>query len=277
MVSSEKHFLELLKSYTLFIIIMFYNYKVPPVDSICFVKLQNYNMRNTDLGVYVHLVDYDNIEGFIPLTEISKYKINFDKVFKPEKIYPCVVFSFEKSGLVNLSYMKIKEEERNKLTETFVYAQRIAKLEEIICEKKFTYDTIEKNKTKELYYNILETPENYYSKKASKIIKEHVVVEPYESLKEFKFTISENDSLNKLKQSLKLFNDYLHTEYPEYNIECVSSPIYAIRMKHNDIDKERDTELFDEFKTILTELNYKYNLEELELKTYKTKLLKLNL
>ena len=84
---------------------MYYNLdnNLPPLDSICFVELAEYNMKPTDLGVYVKLIDYDMRDGFISLTEVSKWKVNFSKIFKHGKIYPCTVFSYD-TNIINLSF-----------------------------------------------------------------------------------------------------------------------------------------------------------------------------
>ena len=122
---------------------MYYNIpdNLPPMDSICFVELADYNMKPTDLGVYVKIIDYDSREAFIPLTEISKWKTNLQKIFKHGKIYPCSVFSYD-TKIINLSFMKIKEDKREGLLEQFTYAQKIIEIQIFLEEMGFKTDSL---------------------------------------------------------------------------------------------------------------------------------------
>lgn len=255
---------------------MFYKETKPPLDSICFVKLANYNIKNTDLGVYVKLVDYDMIDGFIPLTEISKYQINYNRVFKFDKIYPCLVHSYEKD-LINLSFMRIKEKERERLQEQFVFAERINQLCETANKfsgenkKLLEHNMFNDSSVEQLYNNILENPINYFGNKAGMHLKEQIKSEPYESNKEFQLIICQEDGLNKLKFILNKFQEYITQNSFDGKIECVSSPIYAIRLKHIETEPEYLADIFDGFQKIIDDNNVKAMFKELELKTFKQK------
>jgi translation initiation factor 2 subunit 1 len=48
----------------------FYNKTKPDVDDIVACKIN----RITDSGIYVELLEYDNIQGYIPLKEISTHR-----------------------------------------------------------------------------------------------------------------------------------------------------------------------------------------------------------
>lgn len=256
---------------------MFYKETIPPLDTICFVKLANYNIKNTDLGVYVKLVDYNMIDGFIPLTEISKYQISYSRVFKYDKVYACLVHSYEKD-LINLSFMRIKEKERERLLEQFVFAERINQLcklandftgqNKILLENHMFNDS----SIEELYNNILENPIHYFGNKAGNHLKEKIKTEPYESHKEFQLIICQEDGLNKLKYILNKFQEVIiNNDKIDGKIECISSPVYAIRLKHIEIQPEYLADLFDNFQKIIDDNHIKVLFKELELKTFKQK------
>ena len=240
---------------------MFYNQdtNIPQPDTICFVKLSTkYNIKSNDLGLYVNLVDYGMIEGYIPLTELTKWRVNIQKILKYDKIYPCIVHSIDKE-IVNLSYYRIKEEERERLLNQFEYAQRINSMCELVKSKKLIESHMYNDSSiEELYKLILENPELYFSSDVIDTIKSKITIEPYESLKEFKLIICEDDGINKLKKILGLFQEYIsNTDNIDKNnimncsIECVSSPIYAIRMKHLNIDESYITTIFNSLQEII--------------------------
>lgn len=258
---------------------MFYNIKdnMPPLDSICFVQLADYNIKSTDLGVYVKIIDYDMMDGFIPLTEISKYKINLQKVFKHDKIYPCVVFSYDKN-LVNLSFFKIKEEQRNSLIREFVFANKINNIREFLKKNSFETSSLlepsmyESLSVEKLFNEIIESPDKYFKEKESKLIKTKISCEPNEAIKEFILIVCQSDGLNKLKEALKLFQEYLTVFLKcDAKIECVSSPTYSIRLKYINLDDNFFEELFEDFEGILAENNIHSLVEQLKLNVYKEK------
>ncbi len=260
---------------------MYYNIpdNLPPMDSICFVELADYNMKPTDLGVYVKIIDYDSREAFIPLTEISKWKTNLQKIFKHGKIYPCSVFSYD-TNIINLSFMKIKEEKREPLLEQFMFAQKIVEIQTFLEEMGFKTDSLldpsmyDDLSVKDLYNNILLNPNKYFGEKEAELIKTKIKIDFCESYKEFKLIICQEDGLNKLKQSLQLFSKYLESylsDKLEIKLECVSSPVYCLKLKHMNLEDTFFTKIFNDFEILLQENNINALINELELKTYKDK------
>ena len=211
---------------------MFYNLKdnLPPRDSICFVKLAEYRMKPTDLGVYVKLIDYDMKDGFIPLTEISKWKCNLQKIFKQDKIYPCIVYSFDKD-LINLSFMKNKEDERERLLQQFQYAIKINNIHEDIIKNNLSetllepllepsmYDT---DSVEKLYHKILENPAKFYNDKITNYIKSKI--KQLCGSDEFKQLAPYNGPINLI--------NYLKDKY--------SDSIFDYHMSNSDDDDEWD-------------------------------------
>lgn len=259
---------------------MFYNTNnnMPPLDSICFVQLADYNIKSTDLGIYVKIVDYDMMDGFIPLTEISKYKVNLQKVFKYDKIYPCIVFSYDKN-LINLSFSKIKEEKKSSLVREFVFANKINNIREFLKKNCFEISSLldpsmyESLLVEKLFNEIVETPDKYFNQKESELIKTKISCEPTEAIKQFKLIVCQADGLNKLKQALKMFQEYLSqfNHIFEAKIECISSPIYSIRLKYINLNDSFFEKIFGDFEKILAKNNIYSLVEQLKLNVYKEK------
>lgn len=266
---------------------MFYNNNVPPLESICFVKLdEKYNIKPKDLGIYVQLIDYNMKNGFIPLTEISKYEINLKKIFKHDKIYPCVVFSYD-TDLINLSFKKIKEENRNSLIREFVFANKINNITEYLkknCSDTTSlldpsmYNSLSVEKSVEKYFNdILEYPEKYFNEKELNLIKTKIICEPNEANKEFKLIVCQSNGLNNLKKALNLFQEYLNECEYKAQIKCISSPIYSIVVKYFKLDDDFFEKIFEDFEKILKSNNINCLVEKLKLDVYKEKKFVINL
>jgi translation initiation factor 2 alpha subunit (eIF-2alpha) len=257
---------------------------MPPLDTYCFVKLSTkYNIKPNDLGLYVNLVDYNMMEAYIPLSELTKWKVNIQKIFKYDKVYPCIVHNIDKTNkFINLSYIKIKEPERERLMEQFNFAERIHNICEIVNTEIVNKDGSKKYKlieqymfddksVEELYTNILENPIKYFGEEHGKIIESRIKIELYESMKEFQLIICQENGLNKLKNVLNNFQTYLNENNISGFIECVSSPIYCIRLKHDKLEEGYFSEIFQKFQEIIDSVNTKAIFNELELKTYKQK------
>jgi translation initiation factor 2 alpha subunit (eIF-2alpha) len=176
--------------------------------------------------------------------------------------------------------MKIKEEKREPLLEQFMFAQKIHEIQKYLEDNKMKVTSLlepslyDELSVKTLYYNILETPEKYFEKEQSELIKTKIKTEFTEGQKEFKLIICQDNGLNKLKQSLQLFSSYLQkyvSENLEIKVECISSPIYSIKLKYINLQDNFFTNVFSDFEVILQENNIKAILNELELKTHKEK------
>jgi translation initiation factor 2 alpha subunit (eIF-2alpha) len=252
---------------------------MPPLDTYCFVKLSTkYNIKPNDLGVYVNLVDYDMMEAYIPLSELTRWKVNIQKILKYDKVYPCIVHNIDTTNkFINLSYIKIKEPERERLMEQFNFAERIHNICEIINkDSSKKYKLLEQymfddKSVEELYTKILENPIKYFGEEYGIIIQSRIKIELYESMKEFQLIICQDDGLNKLKYILNKFQTYLNENNISGIVECVSSPVYCIRLKHDTLDEDYFTKIFQTFQEIIDSLNTKAIFSERDLNTYKQK------
>lgn len=235
-----------------------FSHKKPSLHEIVFVTLKQSN----DIGNYVDLVDYDNIEGLILCTEITKYNANIKKFVKQGEIFPVIVIASDKG--YDLSYSKIKEDWRILLKESYEYSTKLYKLINKLSDKlnlkndikenllkinllpKIYDDTINSkiNMYKELYDNILKNPtelfleynnlDDYTKNNISNYITNNLIIKEYIIQKEFKLLIFESDSLTKLKEILNKIQNI--TNNMEYIVECKSSPIYYYRLTHVNLE-----------------------------------------
>lgn len=138
----------------------FYKNCLPIQNSIVFVKINK--KIKSDSGTYVNLIEYDNIEAFVPNTELDKrvkvkepYKhiVTWSKNFKTNKIYPMVVTTISppieptinNQYTIDLSYKKVKPCERESYLEKCNIILKINKLADEFHEftqidKNIVYD-----------------------------------------------------------------------------------------------------------------------------------------
>ena len=213
---------------------MYYTNK-PSLHEIVFVELLN---NSSDMGNYVRLVDYDNLEGLILCTEITRYKSNLKTLVKQDEIFPVIVIST--SNGYDLSYSKIKQDHKILLKECYQYQQRLYKLIKTITtelninqdiidliikynfDPKIYIDSINSNTNLcvESYNNILIDSDILFKKFSVNTtdiknnfksqLNTHLEIKPYFVQKEFKLLIFDNQSLDKLKEILNKLKEILN-------------------------------------------------------------------
>ena len=71
----------------------FYEQKYPEIDDVVMVNVRSI----ADMGVYVHLLEYNNIEGMILLSELSRRRIrSINKLIRVGRTEPVVVIRVDK-------------------------------------------------------------------------------------------------------------------------------------------------------------------------------------
>merc|ERR1719328_985390 len=80
------------------------------------------NVRSiADMGAYVHLLEYNNIEGMILLSELSRRRIrSINKLIRVGRTEPVVVIRVDKDkGYIDLSKRRVSPEDIERCTEVF--------------------------------------------------------------------------------------------------------------------------------------------------------------
>jgi translation initiation factor 2 subunit 1 len=79
----------------------FYEQKFPEMEDVVMVNVRSI----ADMGAYVHLLEYNNIEGMILLSELSRRRIrSINKLIRVGRTEPVVVIRFEFSQPSPLSF-----------------------------------------------------------------------------------------------------------------------------------------------------------------------------
>lgn len=247
----------------------FYSLTEPISRSIVFVKPIQHKIKS-DNGVYVEMIEYNNLEGFIPCTEINRWKVNLDTFFKYDKIYPCLVLRKDGNNF-DLSFIKVRKSDINILEDAYTYMSRIVNIIEklardlnltqeqinVLCENTIykilypqLYDKVmaeQKNIIKDKFEQILLNPKLLFNNNENKnenidididididkyvnSIKKRVIIKPLIMSKEFTLTIIDDNSLEKLKEIFKQIIKNTSI-YNNCMIECKSSPKYYIKLE----------------------------------------------
>ncbi|XP_055595291.1 eukaryotic translation initiation factor 2 subunit 1 [Uranotaenia lowii] len=101
----------------------FYKQKYPEVEDVVMVNV----LSIAEMGAYVHLLEYNNIEGMILLSELSRRRIrSINKLIRVGKTEPVVVIRVDKNkGYIDLSKRRVSPEDVEKCTERFAKAKAV--------------------------------------------------------------------------------------------------------------------------------------------------------
>lgn len=101
----------------------FYENQYPEVDDVVVVKV----ISIAEMGAYVHLVEYNNIEGMILLSELSRRRIrSINKLIRIDRIEYVVVLRVDKEqGYIDLSKRRVSMEEIRKCEEKVSKARAV--------------------------------------------------------------------------------------------------------------------------------------------------------
>ncbi|XP_037825923.1 eukaryotic translation initiation factor 2 subunit 1 [Lucilia sericata] len=101
----------------------FYSEKYPEVEDVVMVNV----LSIAEMGAYVHLLEYNNIEGMILLSELSRRRIrSINKLIRVGKTEPVVVIRVDKDkGYIDLSKRRVSPEDVEKCTERFAKAKAV--------------------------------------------------------------------------------------------------------------------------------------------------------
>jgi len=101
----------------------FYQQKYPAVDDVVMVTVKSI----AELGAYVELLEYNNIQGMILLSELSRRRIrSMNKLIRIGNTEPVVVIRVdEEKGYIDLSKRRVGKEDIQKCNEKFSKAKNV--------------------------------------------------------------------------------------------------------------------------------------------------------
>jgi len=104
----------------------FYKQKYPEIDDVVMVNVRSI----AEMGAYVHLLEYKNIEGMILLSELSRRRIrSINKLIRVGRNECVVVIRVDKDkGYIDLSKRRVSVEEVKKCEEKFTRGKTVASI-----------------------------------------------------------------------------------------------------------------------------------------------------
>merc|ERR1712241_696533 len=101
----------------------YYENKYPEIDDVVMVNVRSI----ADMGAYVKLLEYNDIEGMILLSELSRRRIrSINKLIRVGRTEPVVVIRVDKDkGYIDLSKRRVSPEDVERCTEVFSKAKAV--------------------------------------------------------------------------------------------------------------------------------------------------------
>merc|ERR1712055_1099947 len=120
----------------------FYEQKYPEVDDVVMVNVRSI----ADMGAYVHLLEYNNIEGMILLSELSRRRIrSINKMVRVGKDEIVSVLRVDKDkGYIDLSKRRVNDEDKKKCENRYEKAKHVNSI------LRHVADTLDYNSAEEL-------------------------------------------------------------------------------------------------------------------------------
>lgn len=222
----------------------YYSEQYPKVDDIVIVTISKIEKD----AIYCVLLEYDNKEGFLPITGLDKKSnANPKSYFKTGHRYPMTVTNVEEDK-IDISYNFIPQREREKYVNEFDFMAKIYSFtNDIILMTGLTKEEIlsktmhqvvnkdmvtsAKNDTKDIYFSILENPFSYMQKliddypddmpKLVDEIEKRIIKSTMIYCQEIDITVLCKNGVNVLK-------DILNITCNDYKIEYVNAPKYKL-------------------------------------------------
>eukprot|EP01061_Rhynchopus_euleeides_P012707 TRINITY_DN2240_c0_g3_i1.p1 TRINITY_DN2240_c0_g3~~TRINITY_DN2240_c0_g3_i1.p1 ORF type:complete len:357 (+),score=176.24 TRINITY_DN2240_c0_g3_i1:152-1222(+) len=125
----------------------FYESKYPDLDDLVMVKVHNIETA----AVYVHLLEYNRVDGMIPMTEVSRRRIrSIGKHLRVGKTEVVQVFRVDKEkGYIDLSKKRVTADDIRKCDDTYTKNKQIHSIMMHIAKQCTSIDTLE-----ELYQKV---------------------------------------------------------------------------------------------------------------------------
>lgn len=228
----------------------YYLRNIPESGDIVFATLSDETC--SDKGFYMNLLEYNNTIGFVLQTEVAKKLVDYRKTFRSGKIYALLVLnSEEKNGrvVIDLSYKKIKEEDRPALETKYIFISKLNMLIHDLIKLKLWDDRelyeetflrlipsgkdANANNVELIYNEILKKCETLFSadtkisqdvvEKYLDHLRKHITISPVEMYKEINVIILESNAINKIKE---IFD--VNMLIPNTTIEYHTAPFYRI-------------------------------------------------
>ncbi|KAI1660071.1 translation initiation factor 2, alpha subunit [Daldinia decipiens] len=223
----------------------FYEEKYPEIDSFVMVNVK----QIADMGAYVKLLEYDNIDGMILLSELSRRRIrSIQKLIRVGRNEVVVVLRVDKEkGYIDLSKRRVSPEDIVKCEERYNKSKMVHSIMRHVAEKTQTpietlYESIAWPLNKRYGHSIdafklsITNPDvwsdiTFTSEPVAEELKSYIgkrlTPQPTKVRADIEVTCFEYDGIDAVKAALRTA-EARNTEENQVKVRLVSPPLYVL-------------------------------------------------
>ncbi|KAI1105274.1 translation initiation factor 2, alpha subunit [Jackrogersella minutella] len=223
----------------------FYEEKYPEIDSFVMVNVK----QIADMGAYVKLLEYDNIDGMILLSELSRRRIrSIQKLIRVGRNEVVVVLRVDKEkGYIDLSKRRVSPEDIIKCEERYNKSKMVHSIMRHVAEKTHTpietlYESIAWPLNKKFGHSIdafklsitnpdvwsgIEFPSEDVAEELKSYIGKRLTPQPTKVRADVEVTCFEYDGIDAVKAALRTA-EVQNTEDNQVKVRLVSPPLYVL-------------------------------------------------
>ncbi|KAI0852699.1 translation initiation factor 2, alpha subunit [Daldinia vernicosa] len=223
----------------------FYEEKYPEIDSFVMVNVK----QIADMGAYVKLLEYDNIDGMILLSELSRRRIrSIQKLIRVGRNEVVVVLRVDKEkGYIDLSKRRVSPEDIVKCEERYNKSKMVHSIMRHVAEKTQTpietlYESIAWPLNKRYGHSIdafklsitnpdvwsdITFPSEPVAEELKSYIGKRLTPQPTKVRADIEVTCFEYDGIDAVKAALRTA-EARNTEENQVKVRLVSPPLYVL-------------------------------------------------
>ena len=243
----------------------FYENKYPEIDDIVMVNVQ----QIAEMGAYVKLLEYDNIEGMILLSELSRRRIrSIQKLIRVGKNDVAVVLRVDKEkGYIDLSKRRVSSEDIIKCEEKYQKSKTVHSilrycaekfqipLEELYKTIAHAYEAFKLSIIDETVWEGIEPPSKDVLDELKNYISKRLTPQAVKIRADVEVSCFSYEGIDAIKDALKSAED-MSTEQMQVKVKLVAAPLYVLTTQA--LDKQKGIEQLESAIEKITEVITKY-------------------
>lgn len=238
----------------------FYENKYPEVDEVVMVNVQEI----AEMGAYVKLLEYDNIEGMVLLSELSRRRIrSIQKLIRVGKNEVAVVLRVDKEkGYIDLSKRRVSAEDIVKCDERYNKSKAVHSILRH-CAEKFNvpletlyqtlgwplsrkyghaYDAFKFSITDPSIFEEVESPTPEILEELKLYISRRLTPQAIKIRADIEVSCFSYEGIEAIKKSLRTAED-VSTEQMQVKVKLVAAPLYVVSTQA--LDKNQGVALLE--------------------------------
>ncbi|KAI9934327.1 hypothetical protein ASPWEDRAFT_38128 [Aspergillus wentii DTO 134E9] len=239
----------------------FYEEKFPEIDSYVMVNVK----QIAEMGAYVKLLEYDNIDGMILLSELSRRRIrSIQKLIRIGRNEVVIVLRVDKEkGYIDLSKRRVSPEDVTKCEERYNKSKAVHSILRHVAEATQTpletlyqkiawpldrkyghsHDAFKRSITNPDAWNETEFPSEAVKKELTLYISKKLTPHPTKVRADIEVTCFGYDGIDAVKEALRTA-EADNTEESQVKVKLVAPPLYVLTSQC--LDKSTGIKMLEE-------------------------------